>query len=234
VTLAAPVAPDRANEARPLVEDDARLLEALLDGDEAAFARLVERYHASFVRLACGYVGDRAVAEEVAQDAWLGILRGLPRFAGRASLKTWMFRILINCAKHRLRRERPTVSLAVFGDGEPFEPAVAADRFRGPGDRWPGGWVAAPPDWGDAPEQRLLSAEVRGQLAAAIDRLPPSQRAVVVLRDVHGLGSAEVCQALHLSEANQRVLLHRGRSKVRQALADYMYDVRTGEEVHRE
>jgi len=222
-TSPSPRLADEPDRPKPLPADEQGLLEALLRGDEAAFVHLVERYHSSFVRLARAYVGE-VIAEEVAQEAWLGILRGLHQFAGRASLKTWMYRILINGAKRRALRERQSLPFSAVWEttSEPFEPAVGADRFRGPGDAWPGGWVSCPQSWGEAPEERLLSKEVRNQIERAIDGLPPSQRSVVLLRDVQGLSAAEVCAALQVSEANQRVLLHRGRSRVRRVLEAYL------------
>ena len=205
-------------------EDDTSLVQALRTGNEAAFVDLVDRYHAGLVRLAMLYVHDRAVAEDVAQETWVGVLGGLGRFEGRSSLKTWLFRILVNCARTRAVRERRSVPFSAAWDAtsEPFEPAVAPERFRGPGEQYWGGWVSFPSSWGDAPEERALSREARGEIQAAIDRLPPSQREVVLLRDVQGWTAAEVCDALHVSESNQRVLLHRGRSKVRQALETYL------------
>lgn len=218
--------PGRAEVGDPLLAGDSErdLLEALLRGDESAFVTLVDQYHAGLVRLALVYVRDRGTADEVTQDAWLGVLRGLRQFAGRSSLKTWIYRILINCAKHRAVRDRNCIPFSAAWDPafEPFESAVAPERFRAPGDQWTGGWVSFPASWGNAPEERLLAREVRAQIQTAIDRLPPSQREVVLLRDVQGWSAAEVCHALKVSESNQRVLLHRGRSRLREALAEYL------------
>jgi RNA polymerase sigma-70 factor (ECF subfamily) len=204
--------------------DDVSLVERLRGGDELEFDALVGRYHASFVRLAATYVRDRSIAEEVAQEAWLGILRGLHQFAGRASFKTWMFRILVNCAKHRAVSESRSVALVERWDmvEDVSGPAVPAEWFRSAGDQLPGGWVAFPCSWGDEPERRLMSAETRRELAAMIEQLPSKQRQVLVLRDVDGLSSAEVCETLQLSESNQRVLLHRARSTMRRLLADHL------------
>ena len=204
--------------------DELQLLERLRAGDEGSFSILVDRYHASFVRLAVGYVRDRSIAEEVAQDAWLGILRGLHAFAGRAQFKTWMFRILVNCAKRRAIRESRSVSFSEHWDvaDDPLEPSVPSEWFRGSDDQWPGGWMVFPGDWGDDPERRLVSAETRHELAELIERLPLRQRQVLVLRDVDGLSASEVCDTLELSESNQRVLLHRARSTLRRVLADYL------------
>lgn len=204
-------------------DDDLRLVAALRAGDEAAFVGLVERYHASLVRLATVYVGDRAVAEEVAQETWMGVLRGLERFEGRAALKTWIFRILTNRAKTRGQREGRTVSFSALGGGpEADEPAVDPDRFLPPDHpQWPGHWAAPLQSWGQSPEERLLSGETAEVIRAAIEQLPPAQREVITLRDVDGWASTEVCELLTITETNQRVLLHRARSKVRQALERY-------------
>jgi RNA polymerase sigma-70 factor (ECF subfamily) len=206
-------------------EDEARLLEGLRRGDEAAFVELLDRYHGALVRLAMVYVGDRAVAEEVAQETWLGVLRGLERFEGRSSLKTWVFRILTNRAKTRGEREGRMIPFSALAGAEveADDPAVEPERFL-PADhpKWPGHWSAAPRGWGDNPEARLLSGETGDLIREAVDGLPPSQRAVIVLRDVEGFGSDEVCALLQVSETNQRVLLHRARSKVRRALEQYL------------
>jgi RNA polymerase sigma-70 factor (ECF subfamily) len=214
-TPTAPIAPSGPTP------DELRLIEALRARDEAAFAELIDRYHTSLVRLAMSFVSSRAVAEEVAQEAWLGVLRGIDRFEGRSSLRTWIYRILTNTAKTRAEREARSVPFASLAG--PGEPAVDPDRFL-PADhaQWPGHWASLPRRFDDVPEERLLSAETLAVIEAAIDRLPPNQREVVRLRDVEGFTSSEVCDLLELSDANQRVLLHRGRSKVRQALEDYL------------
>lgn len=196
--------------------EELRLLAALRVGDEAAFASLVERYHPSLVRLALSYVGDRAVAEEVAQETWLGVLEGLGRFEGRSSLKTWLFRILTNIAKTRAEREGRSVPFSRLAgqDGE-GEPAVEPDRFLA------GRWASLPSRWSELPESRLLARETVERIRQAIEALPSTQRAVITLRDVEGWSAEEVCNVLSLSETNQRVLLHRARSKVRRALERY-------------
>jgi RNA polymerase sigma-70 factor, ECF subfamily len=200
---------------------DSRLVQQLRDGDESAFAGLIDQFHLSFVRLAQGFVHDHSLAEDVAQEAWIGILRGLHQYAGRASFKSWMFRILVNCAKRRARRESHSIPFSAVWDeaDDRWESAVPAEWFRSNGDPFPGGWVMFPRAWGDAPEERLMSQEIMTQLGTEIDRLPLKQREVLVLRDVEGLSPDEVCNALQLSESNQRVLLHRARSRLRQALA---------------
>jgi RNA polymerase sigma-70 factor (ECF subfamily) len=207
--------------APPLAEADRLLLERLRAGDEDAFMELVRRYSASMLRVARMYVPSQAVAEEVVQETWLGVLRGLDRFEGRSSLKTWVFRILVNTAKTRAQREGRTIPFSALQDASRIpEPSVEPERFLPddhPSD--PGGWSAPPRA---LPEERLLAAETRDMIAAAIDALPASQRAVISLRDVEGWSSDEVRNALDISEVNQRVLLHRARSRVRRALEDYL------------
>jgi RNA polymerase sigma-70 factor (ECF subfamily) len=200
--------------------DETRLVEALRAGNEAAFRELVRMYNASLLRVARIYVPTRALAEEVVQETWLAVLEGLSRFEGRSSLKTWIFRILTNRAKTRAVRERRTLPLSAFQPERIQEPALDADRFRDWDDlRWPGHWSVPPTAW---PEDQLLAAETREKLAEAIEALPATQRAVISLRDLEGWTAEEVCNALELSETNQRVLLHRARSKVRKALEDYL------------
>jgi RNA polymerase sigma-70 factor (ECF subfamily) len=196
-------------------------LAALRAGDEAAFLALVRRHNAAMVRVAQIYVGSRSIAEEVAQEAWVGVLKGLDRFEGRSSLKTWLFRIVTNLAKTRAVREGRTIPFSSLRTPENVpEPAVEAERFRSHDDlRWPGHWASKPTEW---PEERLLADETIAVVDSAIDSLPPSQRAVIALRDVEGWGAEEVCNALELTETNQRVLLHRARSKVRKALEEHL------------
>jgi RNA polymerase sigma-70 factor (ECF subfamily) len=203
---------------------DAPVMAALRAGDEAAFADLVDRYHGRLVRLATVYVHNRAVAEEVAQEAWLGVLRGLDRFEGRSSLKVWVFSILTNCARSRARREGRTLPFSSFAgaaEEDGAEPAVEPERFRA-ADPGRGHWVSVPDNWDEVPEQRLLAAETLALVERAIAALPPTQRAVITLRDVEGCASDEVCAVLGLSEGNQRVLLHRARSRVRRALEAHL------------
>ena len=203
------------------MDPDLELLERLRAGDQEAFAELVRRYSPLLLRVARMYVPTQAVAEEVVQETWLGVLRGIERFEGRSSLKTWLFRIATNRAKTRGERERRSVPFASLGAREAGEdePAVDPDRFARDG-----GWVSPPQRWEDSPERSLQSAEAVERIKAAIDELPPMQRMVITMRDVEGWPSDEVRNALDLSETNQRVLLHRARSRVRAALEDYYTD----------
>jgi RNA polymerase sigma-70 factor (ECF subfamily) len=191
----------------PPMGSDADLLSRLRGGDEQAFVALVERYNGSMLRLAVSFVPSRAVAEEVVQDTWLAVLRGLAGFEGRSSLQTWMFTILVNRARTTGAREQRTIPVADTG------PVVDASRF-GPD----GAWSAPPEHWIEEAEDRIEAGKLTHLLRAAIDGLPPRQREVVLLRDVEEMSSADVCSILAISEANQRVLLHRGRGKLRQAL----------------
>jgi RNA polymerase sigma-70 factor (ECF subfamily) len=212
--LALVTAPDADTDTRASVldEDDRRTLAALRAGDEQAFAELVRRYQSPLLRVAMSYVRPRSAAEEVVQETWLGVLRGLPGFEGRSSLRTWIFRILVNRARTRGVRESRSVPFSALGDGDP---AVAPERFAADGS-----WAAPPPP-ADLPDAALLTAEARALVLMAIERLPDQQRAVITLRDVEGWTAAEVREALELSEGNERVLLHRARAKVRAALEPY-------------
>jgi RNA polymerase sigma-70 factor, ECF subfamily len=206
---------------RPLTDE--RLLEALRRGDERAFAELISRHSSPLLRVAMTYTGNRAVAEEVVQETWLGVLNGLDRFEGRSSLKTWVFKILTNIATTRAARERRSLPFSALAAREAQEgqPSVDPDHFFPPDHaRWPGHWAVGPTAW-ETPESGLLSSEGRELLLREIKRLPPAQRTVITLRDIEGWPSEEVCDALEVSEGNQRVLLHRARSKVRSALQDY-------------
>jgi RNA polymerase sigma-70 factor (ECF subfamily) len=210
----------------PDLQDDRRTVAALRAGDEATFGALVAELGPSMLRVARMYVSSRAVAEEVVQEAWLGVLRGIDRFEGRSSLKTWIFRILTNTAKTRGEREGRTVPFSsLAGDeAEADDPAVDVDRFHREG-RWTGHWSAPPADWAQLPETRLLGAEARAVIDEAVASLPPAQATVIRLRDIEGFDAEDVCNVLEISETNQRVLLHRARSKVRRALEDYLGDI---------
>jgi RNA polymerase sigma-70 factor, ECF subfamily len=207
-------------------DPDVELLARLRRGDELAFRTLVERYSATMLRVARLHVRDRQAAEEVVQETWLAVVKGLERFQERSTLKTWLFRILTNRAKSRGAREARSVpfSAVAAADVSGDDPAVDPDRFQGPNDRWPGGWAAPPARWETLPQERLLSQEVLKRVEDAIERLPPAQRAVIRLRDVDGWDADEVCELLGLSHGNQRVLLHRARSKVRASLERYLGD----------
>jgi RNA polymerase sigma-70 factor (ECF subfamily) len=201
--------------------DDAAVIAALRAGDEDAFAALMREYNAMLLRVAQIYVASRAVAEDVVQETWIAVLNGIDRFEGRSSLKTWIFRILTNIAKTRGQREGRTVPFSSLERPESVpEAAVDADRFL-PADheRWPGHWASKPEPF---PDERLVAAETLAIVERAIGELPPAQRAVISLRDVQGWSAEETCNALGVSETNQRVLLHRARSKVRRALEEYL------------
>jgi RNA polymerase sigma-70 factor, ECF subfamily len=204
-------------------QNEAVLVAALRVGDESAFTLLVDTYHARMLRIARAYVTDGAVSEEVVQETWLRVLRNIDRFESRSTLKTWMFRILVNTALNWVSRERrstPFSRLAIDDAGG--QTAVEPERFR-PADAavWPGHWNSLPASWSTTPESRLMSRETLECIRAAIEVLPTGQKAVVTLRDVEGWSADEVCNALQISESNQRVLLHRGRSRVRRALERY-------------
>jgi len=207
---------------RAAPEHDAELVQALRAGDETAFMELVERYQAQMLRIARMYVATQAVAEEVVQEAWVGVLKGLDAFEGRSSLRTWIFRILVNIAKTRGVREKRSTPFSSLWSPEGDEPAVEPGRFLPEGDRWAHHWADAPTSWEGVPEDRLLSAETLARIHGVIEALPPNQREVIRMRDVLGWSSREVRNALDISETNQRVLLHRARSKVRRALEDYL------------
>jgi RNA polymerase sigma-70 factor, ECF subfamily len=196
---------------------EAALLARLRAGDERAFETLVERLYPTMLAVARHYVSSRAVAEEVVQEAWLGVLKGLDRFEGRSSLRTWILRILVNTAKTRGAREARTVPFASLAPQDD-EPAVEPGRFRGPDDPFPGHWRAYPGNWQRLPEEALADRETLDVVLSTIQQLPPPQRLVITMRDIQGCDAAEVCEALDVSEGNQRVLLHRARSKVRSAL----------------
>ena len=202
---------------------EAQLVARLRAGDEQAFETLVDEYYPMMLSVARGYVRSRAVAEEVVQEAWLGVLKGLDRFEGRSSLKTWIMRILANIAMTRGTREARSQPFSSFATGED-EPAVDADRFRDASDGFPGHWRAYPRDWGTLPDGALLGKETLGVVMQAIEELPDAQRVVITMRDVAGCQAGEVCDALDVSEGNQRVLLHRARSKVRAALERHLDD----------
>jgi len=198
--------------------DDANLVARLLAGEEQAFVTLIDTYHARLLRLALGFVADRSVAEEVVQDTWAGVMAALPSFERRASLKTWIFRILVNRARTRGVREKRTVPFSALEDPDDAGRQAHAARFDGGGS-----WLEPPRPWDDeTPERLLLRRETMAILRQAIDALPPGQRAVIVLRDIEGVSSEEVCNILDITETNQRVLLHRARVRLRAALEGHL------------
>jgi len=202
-------------------EDDAALLAALRAGDERAFERLVDRHQAALVRVARQYVPTQEIAEDVAHEAWLGLLRGLDSFEGRSSLRTYLFRIVMNLARTRgVREARSAPFSSLVRDGEEG-PSVEPERFISSPARGAGHWASPIRPWSQSAEQIALSDEAVATVYEAIEHLPENQRRVVTLRDVEGFGADEVCDLLGLSEGNQRVLLHRARTKLRQALAEY-------------
>lgn len=203
--------------------DDLRLVDALRRGEEMAFAQLLDRYHSSLIRLALIYVSNQAVAEELVQETWLAVLQGIQRFEGRSSLKTWIFRILINQAKKRAQREGRQIPFSTLWQPETDadEAAVEPERFWPADEPRAGHWAVQPESWENIPESRLLTKETLSCLLQAIEVLPPQQREVIVLRDIEGWMADEICTLLGISEANQRVLLHRARSKVRRVLEQY-------------
>jgi RNA polymerase sigma-70 factor, ECF subfamily len=202
--------------------DDQRFVAGLRAGDEQAIAALVDLHSDALLRVAMAYVPSRAVAEEVLQETWIAVMRGIDGFEGRSSLKTWIFRILTNTAMRGGSRERRSVPFAALAAAEHTDaPSVDPDRFL-PADHelFPGHWVLAPTRW-PTPEEGLLSGETRAVIVAAIDELPKAQRTVLALRDIEGWSSEEVREALEISAGNQRILLHRARTRVRAAIEDY-------------
>jgi RNA polymerase sigma-70 factor (ECF subfamily) len=216
-------APPAAIDAQPAALTAARerlVVRALRSGDEGAFTALVERYGGVMRRIARSYVASDAIADELVQETWVAVLAGLDRFEERSSLRTWMFRILINRAKTQGARDSRFVPLSSL-DTQDEGPVVAADRFFGPDARNPGHWCAPPRPW-QQPETHLLSLETRARLREALQQLPARQRVVVTMRDVEGMDADEVRELLDLSPENQRVLLHRGRSHLRNMLERYV------------
>jgi RNA polymerase sigma-70 factor, ECF subfamily len=216
------VAPTQAHPRSALsASEEADLVARLRAGDARAFEALVERHYGMMLAVARGYVRTRAVAEEVVQEAWVGVLNGIARFEGRSSLRTWIMRIVVNIAITRGEREARTIpfsTLAPEGD----EPAVDPDRFRDESDGFPGHWRAYPANWAAVPDDALLSRETLDVVMGAIEELPDAQRVVITMRDVAGCSAEEVCGTLDVSDGNQRVLLHRARSHVRNALERHL------------
>jgi RNA polymerase sigma-70 factor (ECF subfamily) len=206
--------------AESATSEENRLLQALKSGDEAAFAMLVDQHQCSLVRVAKGYVRDHATAEDVVQETWVGFTTGLERFEGRCSIRTWLFRILFNKAQSRAATEQrfvPFSTLAATEAGDDWN-AVDPERFRGAWEQFAGHWAHDPPAWRTDPVRILADQEAREAVRRAIEELPKAQALVIQLRDVEGIPSREVCEILEISPANQRVLLHRARSRVRAVL----------------
>jgi RNA polymerase sigma-70 factor (ECF subfamily) len=203
--------------------DESTLIAGLRDGDETLFAQLVDQHTPSMLRVARGYVPSREIAEEVVQETWIALLRGIDNFEGRSSLRTWLFAVMLNIAKARGVRERrdADAAIAAYTGG-----TVDAARFRTGEDPWPGHWREGqePSPFPDTPEGSVLGDELIDVARRELDTLPERQRVVVTLRDMLGFDSSEVCELLDISVANQRVLLHRGRAAVRAVLEDYLED----------
>jgi len=200
---------------------DRGLVAALRDGDERAFAQLLSQFGTTMLRVARLYVDSQAVAEEVVQEAWVAVLRGLERFEGRSTFSTWVLAIVANIARTRAVREARSLPFSSF-EVEGAEPAVEPERFREAGEPYAGGWKSFPTDWRTLPESRLLANETFDLVGRAIEELPDSQRIVITLRDVTGCSAEEVCETLGISEGNQRVLLHRARARVRAQLERHL------------
>jgi RNA polymerase sigma-70 factor, ECF subfamily len=201
--------------------DDQRIIAGLRAGNETVFGELVDRYNGSLVRVAMRYVPSRSVAEEVVQDTWISVIDGIDRFEGRSTVKTWLYKILIYRARARGERERRTTPLSSLVD-DGSGPSVPTERFRGSDALWAGHWATPPRRWDGDAEERLLAGEARSVIETVIAELPEAQREVIVMRDISQLTSTEVCEVLGVTEANQRVLLHRARSRVRAALENYL------------
>lgn len=211
---------DGALTVQPLHTDEATLVDAIKRRDEVAFAQLVRRYQGPLLRLALVYARSHAVAEEIVQDTWLAVLQGIEGFEGRSSFKTWLFRILVNRARTRATREGRMVPFSAYSsESVATEASVPAERFLGPDHpEWPYHWAVPPKAWAGPPEQQLLAQETLELVSRAIAELPAAQREVITLRDMQGWAAEEVCNVLEITETNQRVLLHRARSRVRAAL----------------
>jgi RNA polymerase sigma-70 factor (ECF subfamily) len=199
---------------------DGVLVAALRAGDDATFARVLDAWSSSMLRLARSFVSTHASAEEVVQDTWLAVIRGIERFEGRAALKTWVYQILVNTARKRGVREKRTIPVSFLPTEDDHGPTVDPVRFHGADGEYPGHWRAFPAPW-PTPETALLAGEVTRVISDALEELPARQRVVLSLRDVEGHDAAEVCALLEITPANQRVLLHRARAAVRARLADY-------------
>ena len=199
-------------------EPDSELVTRLRSGDETAFATVLEAWSAGMLRLARTIVSTEASAAEVVQETWVSVIRAIDGFEGRSSLRTWVYRILVNAAKHRAVQERRAVPWSSLELGH--EPTVDPDAFQAAGEPWPGHWRTFPEQW---PEEALLASEIRDVVVVAVRRLPPQQRAVLTLRDIEGFTGPETAAMLDLSEGNQRVLLHRARARLRVELDEHVH-----------
>jgi RNA polymerase sigma-70 factor (ECF subfamily) len=211
--------PVAGSHARPDEFDDARLVAALRTGDERAFASVVDRFHPALIRYAVAHVSDRSMAEEIVQETWLALVRGVERFEGRSSLKTWLFRVLTYQARQRVGHEHRA---AVFSDVH--EPSVDPSRFTPHDHRFPGHWIDDLPSFDDTPEEFFLRQETMAHVRDLIAQLPARQRVVLVLRDVEGLSAEEACHVLGMNDGTMRVLLHRARARIRQGIETYLQD----------
>jgi RNA polymerase sigma-70 factor (ECF subfamily) len=200
---------------------DEQTVAALRAGDERTFRELFARTYPMMKRVARGYVASDAVAEEIVQETWMAIVTGIDRFEARSALGTWIFSILTYQAKSHSARERRALPLSSVTPSDADEPSVDPDRFQKDDEAWPGHWATPPRPW-QKPERRLLSLEARERLKQALAQLPERQRLIVGLRDIDGHSAEEVCELLGLSQENQRVLLHRGRSRLRTVLEEYV------------
>lgn len=205
----------------PPTGEESRLLDGLRAGDESAFVELVDRYAGAMLRVARLYVRNESVAEEIVQEAWLNMFKAIESFEGRSSLRTWLFAILANCARKRLKTEGRSVPIASLG-GNTDELSVPEERFfPSTHPRWAGMWSTLVDAWDKVPDEELLGGEAREQLRSAVAVLPHRYATVFMLRDVEGWSSREVSDLLEISPENQRVLLHRARTRIRAALEDY-------------
>ena len=222
--------PHHAHETKASSDDEANeieLVQALRNGNESAFSSLVDQYHTRLLRLARAYVPSEAVAEEVVQETWMAVLEGIHRFEGRSSIKTWLFQILSNRAKTRGKRESRYVSFseATPGSDQDDDLALEPERFHTSG-TLTGQWDLPPTTWDEhTPERLLLSKEGMAQVEHAIQSLPANQREVMILRDIEGMDSEDICKLLHITQSNERVLLHRARTKVRSMLNEYIQNI---------
>ena len=199
---------------------EVELINRLRGGDEAAFATLIDDHHATMVRVACLHVRDRAAAEAVVRETWLAVVTGITCFDGRSPLKTWLYRTVTDRAMDAAQRA-DQADLGMVGSDEPCGPAIDPSRFLGANEPWPANWAAPPAQWSAGLDDRIVSEEVVEAVLDAIADLPRWQHAMVTLRDVERCTSKEVCNILRMTETNERVLLHRARSTVRQTIEDH-------------